>query len=67
VIRQALAVSFALALWRGSCGDVDSPPSSVNAPCTRSRDCKQGLACVRGVCAPPDPSDAAAPEDAGDG
>ena len=74
VIRQALAVSLALGLARGpSCGEVDSPPSSFNAPCTRDHDCRAGLACVHGVCAPPaetsdaEPGPTLPPEDAGDG
>jgi hypothetical protein len=37
-----------------SCGGVDSPTSGPNAPCTRDKDCRDGLVCSGGVCAVPD-------------
>ena len=39
-----------------SCGGGDTTASGLNAPCTRDKDCKDGLACARGVCADPDAS-----------
>ena len=33
------------------CGGVDSPSGTVNAPCTRDKDCRGGLTCREGVCA----------------
>ena len=62
-MRIALLVVVALIAARDpSCGGGDAPTSGPNAPCTRDKDCKEGLACTRGVCADPD---AAAPSDGG--
>ena len=45
---------LALAALRGpSCGS-DTPAGGPNAPCTRSTDCENELACLQGVCVPPD-------------
>jgi hypothetical protein len=45
---------LALAALRGpSCGS-DAPAGGPNAPCTRSTDCENELACLQGVCVPPD-------------
>jgi hypothetical protein len=47
---------IALAALRGpSCGS-DTPASGPNAPCTRSSDCENELACLQGVCLSPDAS-----------
>ena len=76
MIRQALAaklvtVGIALGLSHDpGCGGVDSPASGVNAPCTRSKDCKGDLVCEKGVCTPTYPVDAgsdASADAAGDG
>jgi hypothetical protein len=50
-----LAVApIALAALRGpSCG-ADTPAGGPNAPCTRSSDCENELACLQGVCVSPD-------------
>ena len=44
---------FALAGLRDPCG-TDTSPVGVNAACTRTKDCDNGLTCVGGVCSPPD-------------
>ena len=45
---------IALAALRGpSCGS-DTPAGGPNAPCTRSTDCENELACLQGVCVSPD-------------
>jgi len=57
VVRHAAFVAFAgLALLgrEPGCGGVDSPAGTVNAPCTRDKDCRDGLGCREGVCAEPD-------------
>jgi hypothetical protein len=79
VLRNVVAYGIislgALALGREpGCGGSESPSSGVNAPCTRSKDCNQGLLCTEGVCAEPDSgvtpadagSDSASPRDAAD-
>lgn len=49
-----LAAPLALAAMRGpSCGS-DTPAGGPNAPCTRSSDCENELACQQGVCVSPD-------------
>ena len=50
------------------CDGVDHPQYGPNAPCTRNKDCRHGLACVDGVCRDPDaPDEIVAPgPDAGD-
>jgi hypothetical protein len=56
VVHKALllAAPLALAALRGpSCGS-DTPASGPNAPCTRSSDCENALACQQGVCVTPD-------------
>ena len=56
-MRSAFLVVIALIAARDtSCGGVDSTSSGPNAPCTRDKDCKEGLACTRGVCVNPDAS-----------
>ena len=60
--------AFALILVLGTvlgagCADPDSQSAGVNAPCTRDRDCRAKLACMRGVCVDPNAPDAG---DAGD-
>jgi hypothetical protein len=57
VIRHTLvagAMLLGLAHDPGGCGSVDSSSSGPNAPCTRSKDCRDGLTCERGVCSGPD-------------
>lgn len=39
------------------CDDVDHPEYGLNAPCTRSKDCRDELRCIDGVCADPDAPD----------
>ncbi len=49
----------------GGCGGVDEHSGTVNAPCTRDKDCKTDLVCREGVCADLDagpPRDAAPPD-----
>ena len=54
------AVTFAFGMLRDpGCGGVDDPEGGPNAPCTRSSDCKIGLACSQGVCTGPDAGGAA--------
>jgi len=49
-----VAAPIALAALRGpSCGS-DTPAGGPNAPCTRSSDCENELACLQGVCISPD-------------
>jgi hypothetical protein len=80
VLRHALwfGVGVTLSLARGpGCGEADDAEGSVNAPCTRDKDCRRELACARGVCAERDAGgtgggqeagvDADAPRDAADG
>ncbi len=58
-----LLVGLALIAWRDpGCGGVDTTTSGPNAPCTRDKDCNDGLTCAHGVCASPD----AGIDDAGD-
>ncbi len=56
MVRQSVALSlFTLGLARGAgCGGVGDPAGGANAPCTRTKDCTEGLACVEGVCTGPD-------------
>ena len=58
MIRHTLvagAMLLGLAHDPGGCGSVDSSSASgLNAPCTRSKDCRDGLTCERGVCTGPD-------------
>jgi hypothetical protein len=51
-----VAAPLALAALRGpSCGS-DTPAGGPNAPCTRTTDCENELACLQGVCLSPDAS-----------
>jgi hypothetical protein len=43
----------ALSALRDPCG-TDTVGAGVNGPCTRSKDCADGLSCVMGVCTSPD-------------
>jgi hypothetical protein len=61
VSRHALLLVVALGSLRDPCG-TDTSPVGVNAACTRTSDCDDGLSCVGGVCTPPD---AGAPADGG--
>jgi len=68
----ALAVVALLGLSRDpGCGGGDSPAGAVNAPCTRSKDCAEGLVCSEGVCTAPDsgapPADGGPDDAQGDG
>jgi hypothetical protein len=68
VVRYVVACGIAAVLGSvlardPGCGGVDSPSGSVNAPCTRDKDCSDPLVCREGVCVP---LDAGAPSDAGD-
>jgi hypothetical protein len=64
VIRHVLFAGLLVATAHDpSCGDVDSTPSGPGAPCTRDRDCRDGLTCTRGACVDPD---AAAGDGGGD-
>ena len=64
MIRQALAAKlFTVGIALGfandpGCGSVDSPSSGINAPCTRTKDCKGDLVCEKGVCTSPSQVDA---------
>jgi hypothetical protein len=62
VLRHALVFGVAglslLSRDPGCGGGVDSEPSGVNAPCTRDKDCGDGLKCTDGVCTSPTPHDA---------
>jgi hypothetical protein len=64
VVRHAVAFAFvALGFSRDpGCGGVGDSSGGANAPCTRTKDCSDGLTCVEGVCTGPD---AALPVDAG--
>jgi hypothetical protein len=73
VLRNAFVLGVAglslLARDPGCGGGVDSPSSGVNAPCTRDKDCADGLRCVEGVCTSPASHDAGSEggaKDAGD-
>ena len=54
MIRHVLFAGLLAAAYDPSCGDVDSTSSGPNAPCTRDRDCRDGLVCGHGVCVDPD-------------
>ena len=57
MLRQAALFGIALAGLAArdpGCGGVDSREGSVNAPCTRDTDCRDGLTCREGVCVQPD-------------
>lgn len=60
-----LFVVVALGALRDPCG-TDTVGAGVNGPCTRSKDCADGLSCLMGVCTSPDASviDAAGGSDA---
>jgi hypothetical protein len=50
----AFGLMLGVARDPGGCGGVDSSSTSgVNAPCTRDKDCKDDLACQKGVCTAP--------------
>lgn len=64
-IRYALTVMRWLLVWvvaalgflsMGKTCGLDRGEAGEGAPCTRDRDCEEGLACVRGSCAPTDAS-----------
>lgn len=38
----------------GGCDGVGDGEGGVNAPCTRDKDCRDGLSCTEGVCTGPD-------------
>ncbi len=63
--RKVLLLVVALGALRDPCG-TDSGALGVNAPCTRSKDCENGLSCVDGVCSPGDAGAPEAGQDAGD-
>jgi len=48
-----LLLVVALGAMRDPCG-TDTSTVGVNAACTRTKDCDEGLSCVGGVCSPPD-------------
>lgn len=63
MIRHVVLVGLLVAAAHDpSCGGVDSTSRGPNAPCTRDRDCNDGLTCAHGVCVEPD---AAAASDGG--
>lgn len=47
--RKALLLVVALGAFRDPCGTQTSAVG-LNAPCTRTKDCDNGLTCVDGVC-----------------
>jgi hypothetical protein len=56
---RALLLLVSLGALRDpSCG-TDTTTGGPNAPCTRNKDCEDGLSCTQGVCVSPD---AGAPE-----
>lgn len=57
MIRE-LVVGVLLAAHDPSCGGTDTTAGGVNAPCTRDRDCRDGLECNKGVCVDRNASDA---------
>jgi hypothetical protein len=67
VVRHLVAIGIALGMARdpGCGGGVESPSGSINAPCTRDKDCQGGLVCREGVCGGADAGAAdAEPKDA---
>lgn len=50
---MALGIALAFARDPGGCGG-DDTPGGPNAPCTRPKDCANGLVCSEGVCTAPD-------------
>lgn len=56
----ATVVTIGLALFRdpGGCGGSGDPSGGENAPCTRTKDCRDSLVCVEGVCVDPNAGDA---------
>jgi hypothetical protein len=63
VSRNVLVLVVALGGLRDPCG-TDTSTVGVNAACTRTKDCDDGLDCVGGVCTPADAG--AAADGAGD-
>jgi hypothetical protein len=53
--KGTLLLVFAFAALRDPCG-TDTSPEGVNAACTRTKDCEEGLSCVGGVCSLSDAS-----------
>jgi len=51
VSRGTLLMVLVLGALRDPCG-TDTSTVGLNAPCTRSSDCENGLACLGGVCTP---------------
>jgi hypothetical protein len=65
VSRNVLLLVVALGALRDPCG-TDTTAAGVNGPCTRTKDCQDGLSCVEGVCSPPDAGVADSGSDATD-
>jgi hypothetical protein len=56
VVRGALLLGVAaVALYASGagCGSAVDSSSGLNAPCTRDKDCQDGLTCEEGVCTGP--------------
>lgn len=51
--RNVLLLVVLLGSLRDPCG-TDTSTEGVNAACTRTSDCDNGLTCQGGVCTPPD-------------
>jgi hypothetical protein len=72
VLRQALMLAVAMGAARDPGCNTETSPGGVDAPCTRDKDCSNGLSCTGGVCLGPDAGapvesdggDAAPPSDA---
>lgn len=45
---------LASAFGATACGSDGRAEGGLNAPCTRARDCQEGLSCSDGVCTDPD-------------
>ncbi len=50
-----IAAITGLQVQAGGCG-VTQTDKGLNAPCTRTKDCDEGLVCLDGVCQMPDAS-----------
>jgi hypothetical protein len=64
VSRSAFLLVIVLGALRDPCG-TDTDAAGPNAPCTRTKDCENGLTCAGGVCSPLDGSGSDTGSDAG--
>lgn len=55
LVSVGFAITSVLGLGREpGCGSAGDGDGALNAPCTRAKDCGDGLTCSEGVCSSPD-------------